>query len=77
MMMLDHVTNQNFIQEEIECWYCLVLSCPEPVVFLRMPSSEILHHVALVRTDISEELSASIIRVTRIGELGTLAVTSN
>jgi hypothetical protein len=34
--------------------------------------------VALVRTDISEELSASVIRVTRIGELGTtLAVTSN
>jgi hypothetical protein len=34
--------------------------------------------VALVRTDISEELSASFIRVTRIGELGTtLAVTSN
>jgi hypothetical protein len=30
-----------------------------------------------VRTDVSEELSASIIRVTRIGELGTLAVTSN
>jgi hypothetical protein len=37
-----------------------------------------LHHVALVRTYISEELSASSIRVTRIGELGTtLAVTSN
>jgi hypothetical protein len=33
--------------------------------------------VALVRTDVSEELSASF-RVTRIGELGTtLAVTSN
>jgi hypothetical protein len=32
---------------------------------------------ALVRTDISEELGASIIRVTRIGKLGTLAVTSN
>jgi hypothetical protein len=30
-----------------------------------------LRRVALVRTDISEELSASIIRVTRIGELGT------
>jgi hypothetical protein len=30
-----------------------------------------LCHVALVRTDVSEELSASIIRVTRIGELGT------
>jgi hypothetical protein len=37
-----------------------------------------LHRVALVRTDVSEELSAPFIRVTRIGELGTtLAVTSN
>jgi hypothetical protein len=36
-----------------------------------------LRRVALVRTDVSEELSASIIKVTRIGELGTLAVTSN
>jgi hypothetical protein len=36
-----------------------------------------LHHVALVRTDVSEECVASIIRVTRIGELGTLAVISN
>jgi hypothetical protein len=36
-----------------------------------------LHRVALVRTDVSEELSASFIRVTKIGELGTpLAVTS-
>jgi hypothetical protein len=32
-----------------------------------MASSGILHRVALVRTDVSEELSASIIRVTRIG----------
>jgi hypothetical protein len=38
----------------------------------------LLRHVPLVRTDVSEELSASIIRVTRIVELGTtLAVTSN
>jgi hypothetical protein len=36
-----------------------------------------LRRVALVRTDVSEELSASFIRVTRIGELGTLVVTSN
>jgi hypothetical protein len=37
-----------------------------------------LRHVALVRTDVSEEIRASFIRVTRIGELGaTLAVTSN
>jgi hypothetical protein len=34
--------------------------------------------VALVRTDVSEERSASFIRVTRLGELGTtLAATSN
>jgi hypothetical protein len=43
-----------------------------------MVSSEMLRRVALVRTDVSEELSASFIRVTRIGELGTTqAVTSN
>jgi hypothetical protein len=37
-----------------------------------MPSSGMSCHVALVRTDILEERSASIIRVTRIGELGTM-----
>jgi hypothetical protein len=37
-----------------------------------------LRRVALVRTDVSDELSASFIRVARIGELGTtLPVTSN
>jgi hypothetical protein len=36
-----------------------------------MASSGMLHRVALVRIDVSEELSVSIIRVTRIGELGT------
>jgi hypothetical protein len=40
--------------------------------------SWMLHRVTLVRTDVSEERSASFIRVTRIGELGTkLAVASN
>jgi hypothetical protein len=33
-----------------------------------MSSSGMLRRVALVRTDVSEELSASTIRVTRIGE---------
>jgi hypothetical protein len=38
-----------------------------------MASSGTLRHVALVITGVSEELSASFIRVTRIGELGMLA----
>jgi hypothetical protein len=43
-----------------------------------MPSSGMLRRVALVRTDVSEEHSASIIGVTKIDELGTtLFVTSN
>jgi hypothetical protein len=37
----------------------------------QMPSSGMWHRVALVRTDVSEERIASIIRVTRIGAVGT------
>jgi hypothetical protein len=42
-----------------------------------MLASGMLHHLALVRIDVLEERIASIIRETRIGELGMLAVTSN
>jgi hypothetical protein len=43
-----------------------------------MVSSGLLRRVALVRTDVSEEPGASLIRVTKIGELGTTqATTSN
>jgi hypothetical protein len=35
-----------------------------------MPSSGMIRRVALVRTDVSEGRIASIIRVTRIGDLG-------
>jgi hypothetical protein len=38
-----------------------------------MASSGVLRRVALVKTDVSEELIASIIRVTRIGELSSVA----
>jgi hypothetical protein len=37
-----------------------------------MASPGMLHRLALVRTDVSEELSASIIRLRIIGQLGTL-----
>jgi hypothetical protein len=36
-----------------------------------------LRCVALLRTDVSKLIIASIIRVRRIGELGTLAISSN
>jgi hypothetical protein len=39
-----------------------------------MASSGMLHRVVLVRIDVSEELSVSFIRVTRIGELVTASV---
>jgi hypothetical protein len=46
-----------------------------------MTSSGMFRRVALVRIDVSEELSTSIIRMTRIGELGitlvVLLVTAN
>jgi hypothetical protein len=42
-----------------------------------MAASGMLRRVALVRTDVSEERSASIIRVTRIDELGTTLAVKN
>jgi hypothetical protein len=43
----------------------------------RMVSFGMLRPVALVRTDVSEELSPSFIRVTRIDELGTTPAVTN
>jgi hypothetical protein len=43
----------------------------ELILIRRMASFGMFRRVALVRTDVSEEISASIIRVTRIGEVGT------
>jgi hypothetical protein len=37
-----------------------------------MASSAMLRRVAVIRTDVSEELSASIIRVTKFDEMGRM-----
>jgi hypothetical protein len=65
-------------------FFCLFLCASSVVICLdddkqwTVASSGMLRRVAVVRTDVLEELSSSIIRVTRISELGTtLAVTSN
>jgi hypothetical protein len=42
-----------------------------------MPSSWMLHRVALIRTYVSEERITSIISLSRMGELGKLAVSSS
>jgi hypothetical protein len=42
-----------------------------------MASSGVLRRVVLLRADVSEEPSNSIIRVTGIGELGKISVTRN
>jgi hypothetical protein len=47
-----------------------VRSCVKTSLMWRIPSSGMWRRVALVRTDITEERNASIIRVTRIGEIG-------
>jgi hypothetical protein len=71
----------SFLPNDNDCHWIPVNTRPSHDVtnlFWRMASSGMLRRVALVRTDVSEELSASIIRVTRIGKLGTsLAVTSS
>jgi hypothetical protein len=56
--------------------YCPVIFRMQTLSVSRMASSGMLHRVALVRTDVSEDLSAFFIRVTRIHELGTMLAAS-
>jgi hypothetical protein len=53
--------------------YFLSLSGTTNAETSRMPSSVMLRRVALVKTDVSEERSASIIGVTRNNELGIIS----
>jgi hypothetical protein len=61
----------------LSIWWCRRYVPRKSRFLWQMPSSWTLRSVALERTDVSEECVASIIRVTRVGELVTLAVTSN
>jgi hypothetical protein len=63
VMMWEHCTFADFLM-----WQSSLL--------WRMLSSEMLCSVALLRTNVLEECTASIIRVTRIGEQGTMIAVS-
>jgi hypothetical protein len=68
----------NWCNEWHNLWFYYFCLIQQHFQLWRTASSGILRRVALVRTDVSEELSASFIRMTRISELGTtVAVTSN
>jgi hypothetical protein len=79
----------KYITKKLSSYICIPYNRPygnilveniilNSVLFRRVVSSGMLHHVAIVRTDVSKELNTSMIRVTRIGDLGTtLAITNN
>jgi hypothetical protein len=74
--VLTRATRLNMPSDAIPHSHCLENLKSDIEALRRIASSGMLRRVALVGTDVSEELSASFIRVTRIGELGTtLAVT--
>jgi hypothetical protein len=76
--MLAITTNRGTLRRNILLFSNALYIQRQTVRERRMVSSGMLRRVALVRTDVSEETSASFIRVTKIGELGkTLAVTTN
>jgi hypothetical protein len=75
----SRVATLSYSSTSFREWVTLLwhASCSSWWICILLPS-EMLHSVALVRTDVSEECSTSIYRVTRICERGTmLGSTSN
>jgi hypothetical protein len=68
---IEHFNNINHVQIFIPIKSHLY------TIFLRMLTPGMLGRVALARIDVLEGRITSIIRVERISELGTFAVTSN
>jgi hypothetical protein len=66
---------QNVASVKVEKYFDQISNCVRFEVFTavtdRMASSRMLHLAALVRTNVSEEFRASIIKVTRISGIGT------
>jgi hypothetical protein len=73
----SHFIFQSYvIRDDVN--YLMLLILGQHLQPWRMVSFGLIHRVALVRTDVSEEPDASFIRVTKIGELGTTqTATSN
>jgi hypothetical protein len=57
------------VSEEPGASFIRVVTLMKEAPGARMPSSGMLHLVGLVIINVSEEINASIMRVTRIGEL--------
>jgi hypothetical protein len=74
---LFHV--HSILWVDSSCIFMRFVVSPSVGVYIsrRMVSFGMLRRVALVGTNVLEELNSSIIKVTRIGELGMLAVTTN
>jgi hypothetical protein len=76
--VLTTATRRSISEDAILQAVFMMVTSPKNTSLKRMPSYGMLCRVAFVRTRVSEKHSASIIRVTRNGELRTtLAVTSN